>query len=104
MKYPWAVPGAKVVCVTGGSFNDGLPPKYGFPVEGQHYTINRVFVDVFGRGHIMVSVDELPNVSPALSTDTGWRLSRFRPLRTVEDDVALFAHHLTPAPTDLTVA
>lgn len=99
MKYPWAVPGRKVVCVDASLATAGPPPNSsGWTglikvVPGEIYTIRSVQVDRFGRPSVLLV--ELPKRS---IFDAGYFVGRFRPLHTLEDDVALFAELLTPAP------
>lgn len=96
MKYAWAVPGAKVVCIGLCDRSEISDDCMGdLPVVGETYTINEVTISPWGT--VVLGIAEL-------AQDTLYGVIMFRPLRTVEDDVALFAHHLTPAPTDLTVA
>lgn len=99
MRYPWAVPGAKVVCVD-MSNTDGrrwycpAPPS-----EGEVYSIRSTGPSLHKRDGLNLLIEGHPN--PLLSTgkDIGFQAWRFRPIHTQESDVALFAHLLTPAPT-----
>lgn len=105
MKYPWAVPGRKVVCVKVGDWTDtsGLPCNDGlmYPVNGETYTIRDVFLGKCGELYIRVNeiVNPLGMYRDGRSEIKFW-IERFRPLHTIETDVALFAELLTPAPNE----
>lgn len=94
MEYPWAVPGAKVVCVD-AEFLNRLSPL----VVENIYTVAKIIED-----------DGTPSVGPYAGADLlvildgvlnpyedrgGFALARFRPLITQADDVAKFAWMLT---------
>lgn len=72
----------------------------GGPVKGQIYTIRSV-TPHYITGEICVKLVELADRVGL--RDGGYRIGRFRPLRTQEESVALFAHHLTQAPVSRTV-
>lgn len=99
MKYSWAVPGRKVVCVLGGII-DARPRVLRLsptPVQGEVYTITHIKHDDPEYGGLRLILKERPNLD-SKGRDHGWGIIRFRPLHTVETDVALFAGLLTPAP------
>jgi hypothetical protein len=107
MRYPWAVPGRKVVCVdtsvrlikdTAGEYHP--PSRWGIPtpVEGETYTIEGIYETTNGDG-IGIRLVEINNAGkPSDEYNIGYAPWRFRPLHTIEDDVALFTELLTPAP------
>lgn len=100
MRYPWAVPGRKVVCVDGSLETSGPPPhgcRWAGKVEvmaGETYTIRSIQINP-RSSRLCVLLVELADRS---LWDNGYWVGRFRPLHTVEGDVALFAELLTPAP------
>lgn len=103
MRYPWAVPGRKVVCVD-ASERAPLGPRVKYIgtldglTEGVTYTIRSVQIDP-GDKVLTFRLAEIirPLVGDEIE-ETGYRATRFRPLHTIETDVALFAELLTPAP------
>ena len=102
MRYPWAVPGAKVVCVDASnaprgpnthlinSWNTNTHPL----IKGETYTIGSVLTHPITHA---VTV-KLVGVFDRSKYDYGYYVGRFRPLHTQGTDVALFAHLLTPSP------
>lgn len=97
MRYPWAVPGAKVVCVDASPLSSPKGFKWTGVIgvaEGKTYTIRSVRVSD-KTGNVCVKLAECPDRS---GKDRGYMVTRFRPLHTQETDVALFAHLLTPSP------
>ena len=100
MRYPWAVPGAKVVCVD-DSIGSAGPPPNGYEwmgkVEvksGKTYTVQSVQINPL-TNRPCISLVEVPSRG---DLDFGYWVARFRPLHTQETDVALFANLLTPSP------
>lgn len=97
MNYPWAVPGAKVVCV------DDRPVMiegeyHNIFSRGKTYTIESVQVERLGqvngrnpRNKVTLSLREVTRWGKA----EGFGVCRFRPLITQADDVAKFAWMLT---------
>lgn len=96
MRYPWAVPGAKVVCIKEGLWNYYLEGEV-HPFKGQILTIREVTLG--SDGDIYLRFKELSS-PPVRRNDqeAEYAACRFRPLHTQETDVALFAHLLTPSP------
>jgi hypothetical protein len=102
----WAKVGAKVVCVDDSVAGSVLrivragfrPAALDVPlVSGKTYTISAINVHpVFGS--YCVRLSDLASRSHGSVTDWGYDISRFRPLVTQQDDVALFAHHLDREP------
>lgn len=78
----WAVKGAKVVCV------DDSPGRFHGPgiVRGVVYTISDVY---FGEMALETCVTLVE-----FGSEHGFRLRRFRPTRTIEQDVSRFRKHL----------
>lgn len=101
MEYPWAVPGAKVVCVD-PSF-DGIEPDV--LVNRGIYTIKDVFLSVGTAGRFAGLSPEvvLYEVENPHSSGGGFAIERFRPLivRSQEQDIALFRRIADAAPADL---
>lgn len=91
----WAKPGVKCVCVDAAKGTmKGHDPLNGFPVEGAIYTVKAVGpFRPFFEG-VTLQIVELPNPSIGDGKDCGWHPRRFRPLITLDQDIALFAHHL----------
>ncbi|MAN77806.1 MAG: hypothetical protein CML24_11585 [Rhizobiales bacterium] len=89
MKYAWAVPGAKVVCVVTGPLpeSDPIDPLWE-PSVGKVYTISAV---IDHPRWLSVMLEESP------LDDWCYSARRFRPVidRTQEQDVAIFAPLLT---------
>ena len=113
MLYPWAVPGRRVVCVNAD--DNGGPPLIGgyrySPdatldglASGQTYTIRSVEVSPY-TGKVNIRLHEITRPGEQYGLAAGYWVGRFRPLslRTQEESVALFAHHLTQAPVSRTV-
>lgn len=103
MRYPWAVPGRKVVCVD-ASERAPLNPRVEYVgtldglTEGVTYTIRSVQIDPLEQ---VLSFRLVEIIRPLVGDEieeTGYRATRFLPLHTVETDVTLFAGLLTPAP------
>lgn len=89
----WAAPGVKCVCVQGPLAK--VWPGTKTAQKGETYTIRDVYLNSDGR--VGIRVEEIRN--PLVNNhgelvETGFFLSRFRPLVSQADDVALFAHHL----------
>lgn len=89
--------GMRVVCVIGGKIpsTSGHVPVFGYPQKGEIYTIRELKCSPFYNTNNAV-LSELAN--PWIndpSYDAGWVLSRFRPLVSEQDDIALF-HALCP--------
>jgi hypothetical protein len=95
VRYPWAVPGRKVVCIKEGKWRKYLPGEV-HPVNGQTLTIRDVSLG--NDGDVYLRFREITNPPIRGHKEVNYRIDRFRPLHTVEDDVALFAELLTPAP------
>ena len=82
MDYPWAYPGAKIVCVDDG-FDLSIAPDIRTPPrKGCRYTIRQAHI---GRDDIVfLELAEMPG--------DHWDVEGFRPLisRTQSDDIAMF--------------
>lgn len=92
----WAKPGVKCVCVRGGTpLSDGFNLTGGYPVTGGIYTVDGVGRDEMYNQTLLYLV-EFPCCQMIRGELRGWDASRFRPLITQSDDVALFKHHLVP--------
>lgn len=93
----WAKPGVKCVCIFGAFY-----PVYGetVPVEGRTYTIRDVqwHDDVKRTGIRLVEIVNGPMPYTNGVKEACFDVEQFRPLiatsKSVEDDVALFDHHL----------
>jgi hypothetical protein len=99
----WAKVGAKVVCI-----NDAWVGRSAITIEvGGVYTIAALRMQ-YGRtflpdgrlssGHIVAELVEVKNPYDRFYPETapGYALSRFRPVKTIEDDISEhFAQHLT---------
>lgn len=84
----WAVPGRKVVCV-----DDSVRPLMGDKlVKGSVYTISEPFLDVSGTPALRVR--EAKSDHP----QGGYRLVRFRPVVTLEEDMLTFRSLLNTVP------
>jgi hypothetical protein len=96
MKYPWAVPGAKVVCVDASTVPGEIWKNGDCPVKGATYTISDVWVDNSGS-LVLEFVEKQRSLKSeqAFGYRVGYNVRRFRPLITQADDVAKFAHLLT---------
>jgi hypothetical protein len=79
----WAVRGAKVVCVDGGTPTcEGMELIGWVPVTGDTYTLSRVWCRRDGR--VLCELKEQPRTSAA----GGWGLvGHFCPLITQQDDI-----------------
>lgn len=103
MRYPWAVPGRKVVCVDAAE-HAPLNPRIDYIgtldglTEGVTYTIRSVQIDPFEQVLSFRLVEIIRPLVEDEIEESGYRATRFRPLHTIETDVALFAELLTPAP------
>lgn len=92
----WHV-GMKVVCVDGAS-----RPGYKYIIEelpqaGRIYTIREIGpVPSFhsDRGKLAVKLAEIHRVEDRL----GWRVERFRPVKTRQTDISIFTAMLSPKP------
>lgn len=95
MNYPWAVPGAKVVCVKRGARWPKYDMKFSQPHKGKEYTIREIFEF---RGRIGLRFEEIQNADFNFAhgpAEPAWGIEFFRPLITQADDVAKFAWMLT---------
>lgn len=93
----WARVGAKVVCVDNKIYRgekSGPMPNLREPV-----TVKAFLPDSLGRGPHLI-IEEFPNIGKFSRMELGWRLSRFRPLITEADDIALFKSLLNPTLVD----
>jgi hypothetical protein len=105
MAYEWAVPGAKCVCVDDSPKSSPCPDGVELSGDldglkyGRVYTVRDVFADPdFGHSVRLVEI-----VRPLLRHECwepGYIIARFRPLviRTLDQDLEVFRHHLTGAP------
>lgn len=93
----WAKPGVKCVCV--GDLAH-LSVAFGIltPAVGQTYTIRRVELRLGPHGGIGLLLDEVVNSEMPLTNgsvdEPAFDVCDFRPLITIESDVAQFQHHL----------
>lgn len=62
-------------------------------------TVQPAGPEYWDAGSIGVRLEEVYAGVTWTGEESGYRVGRFRPLHTLESDVALFAHLLTPAPT-----
>ena len=94
----WAKLGAKVVCV-----DDRVHPAPSWVVwsteaiplvKGERYTLGEISVH---NGFLLACINEVPLRG---DDDFGYKLSRFRPLITQSDDIALFTHLLETTSED----
>lgn len=100
MRYPWAVPGAKVVCIKEGAWRYYMEGEV-HPTNGQILTIREITDG--DDGDIYFRFKEISNPPTRIyGTEAKYAARRFRPLttHTVQSDVAIFAPLLvlTPAP------
>lgn len=85
----WAKVGAKCVCVDAGVARSGDAL-----IEGRVYTVSSFIGERDCEGNLGLLLKEATSDHP-----TGaYKLRRFRPLITQQDDVALFQHLLTGTP------
>lgn len=84
----WAKVGAKCICVDGrlyfwapGVANSSRPP-----VKGEIYTIVASRIDIYGDARVFI--EGCPNLKAFDPTDHGWGVERFRPVKTIEDDIS----------------
>lgn len=92
----WAKVGAKVVCVDQKPMPGWVlmhPP----PKKGEVLTITGIQEDRLGRG-VTLTIGGYPNHSVLDGHDLGWHIRRFRPVKTQEQDVAMFKSLLESAP------
>lgn len=75
----WAKPGVKCVCVDGGD-KPALCTGAVYEIIGLKEFLGRLYVEV--------------DVKPDVTGDRHYLVARFRPLITLDQDIALFAHHL----------
>jgi hypothetical protein len=84
----WAVPGAKVVCISAPlrSRKFSTPPEV-----GAQYTIRETFISSHGTSAARL-VEIKGTYSRKSKMERGWKLFRFRPLitRSQDDDMAIF--------------
>lgn len=90
----WARVGAKVVCVDAV----GAPEL----VERQTYTIEAIDDVPLRLGGLGVWLVEVSIMQNAVGSYYGFRLSRFRPLVTIEDDITTYFAELLTAPVRVT--
>lgn len=99
MDYPWAVPGAKVVCiVTRPAWTSAARSGLGAPQIGNTYTVREVVIlNGIPRLRFVEIVNPITewkdHPEPA---EAMFSVKCFRPLITQSDDVAKFTHLLTP--------
>lgn len=91
----WARPGVKVVCI-----NDAVIPGVGtfwagvVPPRGTVCTVRRAYRH--SDGNAVLEIVEYPNEWGG--SEWGWLVERFRPVRTIEDDLAAHFTHLLDIP------
>lgn len=96
MNYPWAKPGAKVVCVDASTVPGKIWKNGDQPSEGATCTILDVWVDNTGSLVLeFVEKRRSRKTEEAFGYRVGYNVRRFRPLITQADDVAKFAWMLT---------
>lgn len=78
----WAVPGAKCICIVGAWKVFGEVVIGAYPVVDGEYTVARVHVFAGECWLILAEQDIKPGY---------YQASAFRPVKTIDDDVALFA-------------
>ena len=95
----WARPGVK--CVSLVTFRDLTMGETG-PVEGGIYTIRDVVPEPDGIcGLRFEEISNSPRGYADGRDECTFNVTRFRPLITQEQDLALFRHLLNPSPVDV---
>ena len=96
----WVKVGAKCVCTHTGKGGYG---DENFPIPDKIYTIREVLPPFRGNLHIrLFEVVNIPRVYDAGGYDVfeepSWSVTRFRPLVSQQDDIAMFKALIAPTP------
>jgi hypothetical protein len=84
----WARVGAKVVCVDAACRPGRFWRPSEAPVQGKIYTVAAAFFNPAGEPRIhLVELQRSPETIKVLGYLAGYRVERFRPLITLEDDL-----------------
>lgn len=97
----WARVGAKVVCVQGSQPrpNSTYDLRSTMPIVGEVYTLRHVMATPKGAGVWLEEiVNPIGNPAKGWNGETGFHLSCFRPVKTIEDDIATHFEALLRAP------
>ncbi|MEX0684027.1 MAG: hypothetical protein WD472_11325 [Dehalococcoidia bacterium] len=90
----WVKPNTKCVCIDDNWGCEGFMPKRN-PIRGEELTVHSAEVS---NGRLYINFCEIPQTIRVLffRADVRWLADCFRPVVSQTDDVALFAHLLTP--------
>jgi len=91
----WARPGVKVVCVDDSNQDDGRHDRK--IVAGGIYVIRETMISNLGNPGVRL-VGIAGSINRFSGRETGWHIHRFRPLVSIEDDLAAHFNHLLDIP------
>lgn len=95
----WAHVGAKVVCVDASAPAGCSWVEDDSPVVGQQYTIVRAFIGALGNPSVhLMEIERGPRARRLFGDNIGYGLFRFRPLVSIEGDLAAHFHKLLDVP------